>query len=77
MNHDIVIAVATAATPTFAVLLGAFWNNRRIDRLEDQINARFERVEARFDLVDAELRYFHQITGRHDGQIGSLEKRLR
>jgi hypothetical protein len=32
-------------------------------------------MNVRFDRVDAELRYFHGVTGKLDGRIEALEKR--
>ena len=32
-------------------------------------------VRARFDIVDAELRYFHGFTGKLEGRVDAIEKR--
>jgi hypothetical protein len=32
-------------------------------------------MNARFDAIDAELRYFHGVTGKLDGRVDALEKR--
>ena len=32
-------------------------------------------INARFNAVDAELRYFHGVTGKLDGRIEALEKK--
>jgi hypothetical protein len=84
--HDVLIV----SVPLIAILAGLFFNrtdmnNLRSDSKADSLSLRNElkseikelrsEMNARFDRVDAELRYFHGVTGKLDGRIEALEKR--
>ena len=69
-------------TAYLTVLLGIFLNQRAIDRLEnslgsriDRLEARMDKFEARLDRLEADLREFYRTLGQHDARIDGLEKR--
>jgi hypothetical protein len=74
--HDII----TVGLPILVILFGILLNRADIKDLRAEINTRFDKfrdeINARFDAVDAELRYFHGLTGEIKGRIDSLEKRV-
>jgi hypothetical protein len=84
--HDVLIV----SVPLITILAGLFFNRTEISSLRaeskaDNLSLRNElkaeirelrsEMNARFDRVDAELRYFHGVTGKLDGRIEALEKR--
>jgi hypothetical protein len=80
--HDAI----TIGIPVFAILLGILFNRNDVRRLEDKMDAKFEKVHSeirelrsemnsRFNAIEAELRYFHGMTGKLDGRIQALEGR--
>ena len=65
----------TVGIPVMAILLGIFLNRADVKDLRTEMNRRFDIVDRRFDLVDAELRYFHDTTGKLSGRVHELSKR--
>ena len=61
--------------PTVMVLLGIFLNQRSFDRLESSLGSRMDRVEARLDRLEADLREFFRTLGQHEAKIENLERR--
>ncbi len=47
-----------------------------VDRRFDKVDRRFDEVYRRFDTVDAELRYFHDTTGKLSGRVDELSRRV-
>jgi predicted nuclease with TOPRIM domain len=80
MNEALAIGI-----PTFAVVLGIFWNNARFNEVAARFNeiggrfnevaGRFGEVNARLDRIEADLRQFYHELGRHEGEIQSLRDR--
>jgi hypothetical protein len=58
------------------VLVGIFLNQRSFDRLESSLGGRMDRLEARLDRIEADLREFYRTLGQHDARLDNLEKRL-
>ncbi len=80
--HDAI----TIGIPVIAILLGILFNRNDVRRLEDKMDQKFEKVHAgirdlraemnsRFNAIEAELRYFHGVTGKLDGRIQAIEGR--
>jgi GTPase len=76
----------TIGIPVLVILIANFVNRSELKDFRAEMNAkfdkvddRFERMQAqmdrRFDAIDAELRYFHGVTGKLDGRIEAIEKR--
>ncbi len=68
--------------PVLVMIVGFVLQGRAFSSLRDEMLARFESVNGRFDslerrvgVIEADLRQFYSITGNHEGRIGSLEKR--
>jgi len=72
-NVQLYIAVGL---PTVMVLVGIFLNQRSFDRLESSLGGRMDRLEARLDRIEADLREFYRTLGQHDARLDNLEKRL-
>jgi hypothetical protein len=51
--------------PTLAILITFVHNN-----------ARFNSIDQRLNLIEADLRRFYEMLGRHDGKIQAIEDRL-
>jgi len=80
--HDVLII----GVPLIAILAGILFNNSnakdlrsemkdfRSEMKSDMRELRSE-MRTRFDLVDAELRYFHGTVGKLDARMGAIEKR--
>jgi hypothetical protein len=67
--------------PTLAVLIGAYFNQRSLERLEgrlsgriDGLERRMDRLEARLDRIEADLREFYRTLGQHEARLDNLEK---
>jgi len=71
-NVQLYIAVGL---PTVMVLVGIFLNQRSFDRLESSLGGRMDRLEARLDRIEADLREFFRTLGQHDARLDNLEKR--
>ena len=48
----------SVALPTIAVLVGMLINNRQLEALRSEMNARFEEMNARFEAMNARLDAF-------------------
>ena len=51
-----------------AILVGILLNRADFRRLEDK-------MDRRFDAIDAELRFFHNRDGQHEARLNLMEKR--
>ncbi len=80
--HDVV----NVGVPTLMILAGILLNRAevkelrseglsQIKELRSEMNVLRSEMNARFNAVDAELRYFHGYTGKLEGRIEALEKR--
>ena len=83
--HDVV----TVGLPLIAILAGILLNRSDVKDLRGEIKGVLAEIKdvraeikelrgemnARFNAVDAELRYFHGTTGKLDGRVEALEKR--
>jgi len=73
--HDVLIV----SVPLIAILAGILFNRSEMQSLRSELRSDVKELRsemnARFDRVDAELRYFHGVTGKLDGRIEALEKR--
>jgi hypothetical protein len=72
-----VIALATAAFPTFAVLIGILINNQRLNDLAKNIDTRFgevnHRIDGTKDVLRAEMFRIEQVL---DARLKHLEESL-
>jgi peptidoglycan hydrolase CwlO-like protein len=70
-----------------AILAGILFNNkvahdmkaelkadfqREISRLDDKIDS----VSAKLEVIQADLRQFYHLSGKHEGRLDAIEKRL-
>jgi hypothetical protein len=80
--HDVIIV----GIPLLAILAGILFNRNDFTKLRDDLKSDIKdvrsemkdfrtEVRARFDMVDAELRYFHGATGKLEGRVDAIEKR--
>ena len=56
--------------PTFTITFITLYSNH-------QMNARLTAIEGRLIAIEADLRQFFQILGRHEGEIGMLKERIK
>ena len=84
VSDQLATALVTAALPTAAVLVGVLINNRRWNDLARSVNARFGRIDGRFeetnrhiddfkDALRAQLFHMEQVI---DARLERLEERL-
>ncbi len=69
--HDIVIV----GIPLVAILAGILFNRHDVKELRTEMNARFDKVDQRFERVHDDLRQFYHLTGKLEGRIEAIEKR--
>jgi len=75
--HDVLIV----SVPLVTILAGFFFNNAAIKELRGEMRTELRdfrlEMNRRFDEIDAELRYFHGVTGELKGRIDTItiEKR--
>jgi hypothetical protein len=80
--HDLMIM----AIPTVLILAGILFNNNSAKDLRSEMKDFRAEVKAeirdlrtemkgRFDVVDAELRYFHGTIGKLEARVDAIEKR--
>jgi hypothetical protein len=73
--HDVV----NVGLPTLMILAGILLNRAEVKELRTEVLSQIKELRsemnARFNAVDAELRYFHGYTGKLEGRIEALEKR--
>jgi hypothetical protein len=69
--HDTI----TVGIPVLAILFGILFNQRGLDKLENRVDSRFDRLEKRMDTMQADLARFYQILGEHTGKIEILQKK--
>ena len=69
--------------PLALILIGIILNRHDVKDLRhemldrfDKVDRRFDEVYRRFDAVDAELRYFHDTTGKLSGRVDELSRRV-
>ena len=67
----------TIGVPLAAILAGILLNRADVKELRGEIKDLRGEMLRRFDAIDAELRYFHGVTGKLEGRIESVEKRDR
>jgi hypothetical protein len=70
--HDVVVV----GIPLLAILGGIFFNRNNLKDLRAEMNARFNKVEDRLTAIDADLRQFYHLTGKLEGRVDAIEKRL-
>ena len=83
--HDVLIV----SVPLITILAGLFFNRTEMQGLRAELKADMKELRnemksdnaslrsemnGRFDRVDAELRYFHGLTGKLDARVEALEK---
>jgi hypothetical protein len=65
--------------PALAILAGIFLSRSDIEELRSEMRSETKEVRsemrARFDLVDAGLRYFHGSVGKLEARMHPIEKR--
>ncbi len=54
---------------------GVLWTRAEVHQLSGHIDRLGEQLSARIDRIEADLRQFYQILGRHEKAIEILEKR--
>jgi hypothetical protein len=70
-----------------AVLAGIFLNNkaaqelkadfrRDTDRLDKKMDGISQQINGRLDVIEADLRQFYHLSGKHEGRLDAIEKRL-
>jgi hypothetical protein len=69
--HDTI----TVGIPVIAILFGILFNQRGLDKLDSRVDSRFDRLEKRMDIMQADLARFYQILGEHGGKIEVLQKK--
>ncbi len=67
----------TIGVPLVAILAGILLNRAEVRELRAEMLRRFDSIDARFNTIDAELRFFHGVTGKLEGRVEALEKRER
>jgi hypothetical protein len=77
--HEFLAGFSSGLAPLMVMLLaifaGIFLNQRGLDKLEKAMSDRFSRIESQMDITNAELRYFHGVTGELKARVETLEKR--
>ena len=68
--HD----AALAYGPMLLILFGLLWNGVGLRDLKNDMNARFDKVDARQDRMQADLSRFYEILGEHTGKIEMLRQ---
>ena len=72
--HDLVIV----GVPLLAILAGILFNNQNINRIENRLDGRLDRIEAEFTILRTELHRefeeFYRTLGQHDARLDNLEK---
>jgi len=72
--HDVLIV----SVPLITILAGLFFNRSEMQALRAEMRIEIKdlraEINARFDRVDAELRYFHGVMGKHEARLEALEK---
>jgi hypothetical protein len=69
--HDIVIV----GIPLIAILAGILFARSDIKELRAEMNARFNKVDQRFESIHDDLRQFYHLTGKLEGRMDAIEKR--
>jgi hypothetical protein len=84
--HDVVVV----GIPLIAILAGIFFSRNDIKELRSEMRSEMKELRSeirgqiqdlrserrtRFDLVDAELRYFHGTVGKLEARVDAIEKR--
>jgi len=50
--------------------------DRKIDRLDAKVDAVATALNGRLDVIEADLRQFYHLSGKHEGRLDAIEKRL-
>ncbi len=61
--------------PTLAVILSVLRMDKRADSTDARIDKLETRLESRLGIIEADLRRFFELFGRHDEAIDTLKKR--
>jgi len=69
--HDTI----TIGIPVLTILFAVLVNQRGLEKLEERMDGRFNRLEGRMDTMQADLSRFYQILGEHGGKIELLSKK--
>ena len=72
MGHDI----AAISIPSFLVLVGILLNQRGHDKLDARMTQLENKLEAKIEVLQRDLREFYRLLGQHDKAIEVLEKKL-
>ena len=76
----------TIGIPTFVVLIGILLSrrdsgvlktdtDRQFDELRSDMSRQFAEIHRRLDVIDGDLKHFHNVTGRLEGRIEELSRR--
>ena len=72
--RDLVIV----GVPLLAILAGILFNNQNINRIENRLDGRLDRIEAEFTTLRTEMHRefeeFYRTLGQHDARLDNLEK---
>ncbi len=80
--HDVIIV----GIPLIAILAGILFSRSdikelraemiaRFNKMDGDVNSRFNKVEEHLGRIDADLRQFYHLTGKLEARMDSLEKR--
>jgi len=69
--HDTI----TIGIPVLTILFAMLANQRGLEKLEERMDGRFNRLESRMDTMQADLSRFYQVLGEHGGKIELLSKK--
>jgi hypothetical protein len=69
--HEYIPVVVTLV----AILAGILMNKADLRELKADMNARFDRLEAKQDRMQADLSEINRVLGQHDKSIELLERR--
>ena len=80
--HDIV----TVGIPLIAILAGILFSrsdikelraemSARVNKIDGDVNARFNKVEDHLGRIDADLRQFYHLTGKLEARMDAFDKR--
>ena len=66
-----------------AIFAGIFLNNKKADDLKadfqreiSRLDDKFDNVSAKLEVIQADLRQFYHLSGKHEGRLDAIEKRL-
>jgi hypothetical protein len=59
-----------------AILAGIFLNNKTAQETKADFRREIERIDAKLDSIQGDLRQFYHLNGKLEGRVDSIEKRL-